>query len=252
MYTCIASASLWRIAYGVCHRGMVMAATERRSSVVGGAQHAPNRILVIQLSTNANEAKVFKAHAAPLGLCDNLVKALKPLANQQNDGDGPIESIVTGLHEKSRKGIIDGLTSLIKVDNHSAGAVDVGGLRRGTKSIQVKKPKFSEAFPEADVRDGADELTLRAEEVGLLRTFVDTKHVELERWMRTDTPSFSTITTKSCTRRQGPKSLVTVKRQGSFGQRKRQGTGTLNFTIQRIRNTCKAEPEPLELWEEQL
>ena len=76
---------------------------------------------------------------------------------------------------------MDGLRSFIKVDKHSAGAVDVGGLRRGTKSIQVKKPKFSEAFPEAVIRDGA-ELTLRAEEVGLLRTFVDTKHVELESW----------------------------------------------------------------------
>ena len=161
---------------------MVMAATERRSSVVDCAQHAPNRILVIQLSTNANEAKVVKAHAAPLELCDNLVNALKPLANQQNDGDSPIESIVTGLHEKSRKGIMDGLTGFIKVDNHSAGAVDVGGLCGGTKSIQVKKPQFSEAFKEAFIRDGADELTLRAEEVGLLRTLVDTKHVELERW----------------------------------------------------------------------
>ena len=169
---------------------MVMAATERRKqccwwcAACGGEYdwRAPNRILVIQLSTNANEAKVFKAHAAPLELCDNLVNALKPLANQQNDGDSPIESIVTGLHEKSRKGIMDGLTGLIKVDNHNAGAVDVGGLRRGTKSIQVKKPQFSEAFPEAFIRDGADELTLRAEEVGLLRTFVDTKHVELERW----------------------------------------------------------------------
>ena len=32
---------------------------------------APNRILVVQIGVNANEAKVFQAHAAPLGLCDN-------------------------------------------------------------------------------------------------------------------------------------------------------------------------------------
>ena len=38
---------------------------------------APKRILV---------AKVCKTHAAPLGLCDNLVNALKLLANQQKDG----------------------------------------------------------------------------------------------------------------------------------------------------------------------
>ena len=60
--------------------------------------------------------------------------------------------------------------------------MDVGGLRRGTKSIQVKKQLFSEAFSEAFIRYGADELTLTAEEVGLLRTFINTKHIELERW----------------------------------------------------------------------
>ena len=30
-------------------------------------EHCRNRILVVQLGTNANEAKVFKAHAAPQG-----------------------------------------------------------------------------------------------------------------------------------------------------------------------------------------
>ena len=102
---------------------------------------------MIQLSADANEAKVFKADAAPLGLCDNLVNAQKLLANQQKNGDDPIESIATGLHDKSRKGIMDGPRNFIEVDNHSA--VDVGGLRRGTKSIQLKKPQCSEAFPEA-------------------------------------------------------------------------------------------------------
>ena len=63
---------------------------------------APNRILVVQLGVNANEAKVLKAHAAPLELCDNLINELKLLANQQKDGDSPIQSIVTGLHERSR------------------------------------------------------------------------------------------------------------------------------------------------------
>ena len=43
---------------------------------------APNRMLVVQLGVNANEAKVFKAHAAPLGLCGNLTNALKLLATQ--------------------------------------------------------------------------------------------------------------------------------------------------------------------------
>ena len=64
---------------------------------------APNRILVVQLGTNAHEAKVFKAHAAPQGLCETLMNALKLLANQQTDGDSPIQSIVTGVKEKKQQ-----------------------------------------------------------------------------------------------------------------------------------------------------
>ena len=60
----------------------------------------------MQFGTNANDAKVFKAHAAPQGLCENLFNALKLLANQQTDGDCTIQSIVTGLHERTRKGIM--------------------------------------------------------------------------------------------------------------------------------------------------
>ena len=193
---------------------------------------APIRILVIQLSANPNEVKVFKAQATPLGMCDNLVNELKVLANQQRDGHSPIKSIVTGLlHERSRKGIMDGLRNFIEVDYHNA----VGGLRRGTKSIQVKKPQFSEAFPEAVIREGADELTLRAEEVRSLRTLIGTKHIELERWgpplVDADWHAFCQAIYKGCEGkeweamyyhyrelRQGPKSLVTVKRRRPFGQ----------------------------------
>ena len=45
--------------------------------------------------------------------------------------DSPSQSIVTGLHERSRKGIMDGLRSFIEMDNRSA--VDVGHLRRSTR-----------------------------------------------------------------------------------------------------------------------
>ena len=44
------------------------------------------------------------------------MNALKLLANQQTDGDSPIQSIVTGLHERSRRGIMDGLRSFVEVD----------------------------------------------------------------------------------------------------------------------------------------
>ena len=86
---------------------------------------APNRIVVVQIGANANEAKVFKAHATPL--CENLTNELKLLANQQTDGDSPIQSIVPGLHERNRRGIMEGLRRFIKADNHRA--VDVGHLR---------------------------------------------------------------------------------------------------------------------------
>ena len=51
---------------------------------------------MVQLGTNEDEAKVFRAHAVPQGLCENLISALKLLANQQRDGDSPIQNIVTG------------------------------------------------------------------------------------------------------------------------------------------------------------
>ena len=66
-------------------------------------------MLVVQFGVNANEGKVFKAHAAPLGLCDNLISALEVLGNQAKESDSPIHSFVTSLHVRSRKGIMDGL-----------------------------------------------------------------------------------------------------------------------------------------------
>ena len=102
-------------------------------AVCGGKYEcrAPNRILVVQLGSSANEAKVFRAHVAPQGLCEKLINALKLLANQQTDGDSPIQSIVTGLEKRSRKGIMDGLRSFIEMVNHSA--LDVGHLRKGQR-----------------------------------------------------------------------------------------------------------------------
>ena len=127
----------------------------------------------MQIGVNA-EAKLFRAHAAPLELCDILINALKLLANQQKNGDSPIQSIVTGLHERSRKGIMDSLRSFIKEDNHCA--VDVGHLSKGKRPFKVQKPNISEDYPEAAIREGADELTLRVEEVGTL------DHIEDDRW----------------------------------------------------------------------
>ena len=51
---------------------------------------APNRMFVIEDSTDHREAEVFRAHAAAQGTCDNLINALKLLTNQQKNGDSPV------------------------------------------------------------------------------------------------------------------------------------------------------------------
>ena len=55
------------------------------------------------------QAKVFKARAVLRGLSEILINALKLLANQQEDGDGLLQNIVTNLGKGSRKGLTDGL-----------------------------------------------------------------------------------------------------------------------------------------------
>ena len=82
---------------------------------------------------------------SPQGLCENLINALKLLANQQKYGDSPIQSMVTSLCERSRKGIMEGLRKIIKVDNHYA--LDVGHLTEGFRPFQVRRPKFKEGAP---------------------------------------------------------------------------------------------------------
>ena len=158
-----ATVFLWRTTFGGYRRSTETA--ERRSTAVRGVRcveantnGAPNRVLILQLGTDADEAKVFRAHAAPQGLRENLINALKLLANQKTDGDSPIQSIVTGLQERSRKGIMDGLRSFVETDNHSA--VDVVHLRRSLRPFYVQKPNVSEVYLEA-IREGADDLTNR-------------------------------------------------------------------------------------------
>ena len=99
-----------------------------------------------------SQAKVFKAHAVPQDPCENLINALKLQANQQKDGDSSKQSIVTGLCERSRKDITEGLRIFIEVDDHCA--------------LEVRRPKCEEESPEVLIRQGPEELTLRTEEVG--------------------------------------------------------------------------------------
>ena len=95
------------------------------------------------------------------GLCENLITALKLLANQQKDGDSPIQNIITGLKEKCMERITNGLRSFITSDNYSA--VEVGHQRRGQRPCKVVRPKMNGDSSEVP-REGANDLTLRAEE----------------------------------------------------------------------------------------
>ena len=119
--------------------------------IEGTRRRQPQKEEALQLVVEANttgerptaywwysSAKVFKAHALLLELSDNLINALKLLANQQNDGDSPIQSIVTGLHERTRR-----LRRLIKADNRRAAS---------TKQLMEKSGKSCIATTEKCVR----------------------------------------------------------------------------------------------------
>ena len=148
------------------------ATTERRSTAVGGVRCAES-------NTNGERPTGYW-FCSSVGFCERLITALHLLANRQKDGDDPIQSIVTGPRERSRKGIMDGLRIFIEEDNHSA--VDVGHLRRGTRPFSCPEAEFQCRLPRGGHEEGADELTLRAEEVKTLKACINIDHNEENSW----------------------------------------------------------------------
>ena len=114
--TCAQTAivSLWKTSFGgsVPEKPQSAGAQFVEKSMTGG-----NRTGFLVVETGA---KVFKAHAVPQGLCENLINALKLLANQQEDGDGLLQNIVTNLGKGSRTGLTEGLREFIKIDKERA------------------------------------------------------------------------------------------------------------------------------------
>ena len=86
---------------------------------------ATDRLLVVQTGDSIDQAKVFKAHAVPQGLCANLINALMLLANQQEDGDGFLKNIVKDLGKESRKGLTDGLREFLKLTMNAPLRLDI-------------------------------------------------------------------------------------------------------------------------------
>ena len=58
----------------------------------------------------------------------------------------------------------------------------IGDLDKNMASKKVVKPKFTTFVREVVTREGADELSLRDEEEGVLRNFTDTTDVGDSRW----------------------------------------------------------------------
>ena len=76
-----------------------------------------NRILVVQDTTDRREAKVFRAHAAPHGVCDNLING----GSAAREGsDSPVNVPVAGLQERSRLKMTEELGRFIATDNQEA------------------------------------------------------------------------------------------------------------------------------------
>ena len=66
------------------------------------------------------------------------------------------------------------------MDDHQA--AKIGDLEKTKEAHLVVQPKFTADFPEAVVREGAAELTLRRGEEGMLRTLIGTSNVGDSRW----------------------------------------------------------------------
>ena len=69
--------------------------------MIGGHHWWCKQVKVSTRLRSSERARYLRAYG-------NLINALKLLANQQEDGDGPIQSIVTSLCEVSRKGLTEG------------------------------------------------------------------------------------------------------------------------------------------------
>ena len=81
----------------------------------------PSRLVVVQTGESFEQAKVFKAHAVPQGLCANLINALKVAGESARRMETvSSESIVTNLGKESRQGLTDGLQEFSKVDHERA------------------------------------------------------------------------------------------------------------------------------------
>ena len=106
----------------------------------------------MQLGTDANEANVFRANAAPQGLCDKLDKRADAWRQ-------PVSECCDWPARKKQKRHHKWVQKLHR--NRQPQCAGRGHLRKNPRPFKVQKPKFSEDYPEA-LREGADDLSLQA------------------------------------------------------------------------------------------
>ena len=60
--------------------------------------------------------------------------------------------------------------------------LEVGDLKKRTRSFEVRRPKCEEEEHEVSIREGPEELTLRSEEVRSQKSCINVDHTAQERW----------------------------------------------------------------------
>ena len=95
--------------------------------------------------------------------------------------DSLVDVLVEGLQEQNRLKIMDEVKEVHRGGQSRGGedrrlGEELGGDQSGRARLQQRR------FPQAAVREAVDELTLRREEEGMLRTFIDTTNVGDSRW----------------------------------------------------------------------
>ena len=91
-----------------------------------------------------------------------------------------MQNVVTNLGKGSRKALTDDLREFVKIDSERA--LEVKYLKLGMGKFKERRRKVPEGCPELTVRGSSDELTLRAEEVSTLNTYINVNHIEEKRW----------------------------------------------------------------------
>ena len=96
----------------------------------------------------------------------------KQLANLQAGRDNLVDTIIGGSQQRSTLKITNELRRLIDVKNHET--VKIGDLEENSEAINVIRRNLKmETFPNAATREEVDDQTLRAKEVGILHTFIN-------------------------------------------------------------------------------